>query len=236
MDKMLNAEKRDLNVKAGRVRKAGFVPACVYGHEVKSTPIQISKWDMKKCLASGALKVELKVGTTTHLVAIEEVQKTYSNEIIHVAFHALKQNEKTHMHVPIHLVGDAKGKEAGAVVMQQINELTVYGYPKDIPDEIVVNVAHLDVDDSVHVKDLVSKFKFEFHVDDLEKTLCVCHFPRIQEIPEAPVAEVAPVEGAEVVELAAAAGTTPAAPGTEKTPGVKEVAKKSDAKPEKKAA
>jgi large subunit ribosomal protein L25 len=204
MDMLLEAKKRDLTVKAGRLRRDGWIPCCVYGHDMGSTPIQIKEHIIRKCLRAGALKVDVSFDGKKQLVAIEEVQKSPTGkEIIHIAFHALKQNEKTHMHVPLHLEGVAKGKKEGGVVSQQINELNVYGYPKDIPDEIVVDVTDLEMDGSILVKDLMSEFKFEFDEADLEKAVAVCHYAKIQEEPEVETTEVeaAEGEGAEVTEL-----------------------------------
>ncbi len=226
MDIKIEATPRDPSVKAVQIRKQGFVPACVYGHDMKSTPIQIPYAVMHRALETGALKIEVKWGKSSQLVAIEEVQvNPRDRKLVHVAFHALKQNEKTWMYVPLHLVGEAKGKEEGGVLAQQINELNVYGYPKDISDELVIDVAHLELDESIHVSDLVSKFKVEFDSDDLEKTVVVCHYPRIQEIPETVVEEVA------AAEATPAEGTpAPAAPvdidSAKKKAPVEEVKKK----------
>ncbi len=193
MDKVLQATPRDLSTKATQVRKQGFVPASVYGHDMESTPIQIPYTAMWKVLHTGAIKCEVKWGSTTQLVAIEEVQKNpRDGKIVHVSFHALKSNEKTWMHIPIHLEGESEGKKAGGVMAQQLNEIYVHGYPKDIPDELVIDVSAVELDSSIHVKDILNKFpKLEVSEDDIEKTIVVCHYAKVVEF-EPDTTEVEP--------------------------------------------
>lgn len=218
MDLVIKAEPRDLGTKAVQIRKQGFIPASVYGHDFDSTPIQVPYHVFHKALKHGALKVEIKWSSHTQLVAIEEIQKNpRDNKVVHISFHALKQNEKTHMHVPLHFEGEAKGKKEGGVVMQQINELNVFGYPKDIPDEIVIDVTELKMDESIHVSDLVGKYKFEFAEEDLEKTVAVCHYPKIQEVSEPEAVEAAEADATPEGEAAPQESEAPAeAPVEEK--------------------
>ncbi len=181
MDLVLKAQERDLSVKGVTLRNQGFVPGCIYGHEFKSTPIQIAYTDLWKAVHSGAIKCEVKYGNKTQLVAIEEIQKNPKDgKYVHVSFHALKSNEKTWMHIPIHFKGESLGKKAGGIVSQQMNEVYVYGYPKDIPDELVFDISGLELDSSFHVSDMVKGYKFEVAEEDLEKTVVVCHYAKVQ--------------------------------------------------------
>jgi large subunit ribosomal protein L25 len=93
-----------------QVRKQGFVPGCVYGHDMDSTPIQVSYSKLQQILKKGALKLEVSIDGKKQLAAIEEVQRNPGDgKLVHISFHALKQNEKTWMHVPLHLEGESAG-------------------------------------------------------------------------------------------------------------------------------
>lgn len=212
MEMTIDAKKRDKGTNTGKVRKSGWVPGCIYGRGMQSVEIQIPLKDMKNCVARHAKKFTLKVaGMGTYTVGLQEIQRNaLGTEMLHVALHVLNNNEMTHLTVPIYFVGTAKGQASGGIIKETMHEITIKGYPKDLVDEIKVDVAALDLGDNIHVRDLVGKFKFTFSEHDMEKIIVTCGYPKLQSIETtAATTETtleAGAEGADA-EVAAAANT-----------------------------
>ena len=201
MDITLQAEKRDENVTSKTLRKTGWVPACVYGKDVKATSIKIPYLKLRACLAKHPTKLELDVkGDGKYLVGIEEVQRgNLGSNLVHISFHALNQNEKATLHVPVEFVGKAVGTTKGGILKEAIHEITIKGYPKDLPDKVSVDVSKLELGCSVHISDIANNYSFEFMADDMDKVLVSCSYPRVQSVDTTPEpTDVTPVEGVTV--------------------------------------
>ena len=78
----LKAEKRDMSIKAKKLRREGFVTGCIFGREMKeSIPLKMEKADVEKLL-----KVENKGGQ----VMLEVDGQTYDALIKEVDYNPLK--------------------------------------------------------------------------------------------------------------------------------------------------
>jgi large subunit ribosomal protein L25 len=84
--------------------------------------------------------------------------------LVHADLRRLAKGEKIEVTVPIHLVGEAVGlKEEGAVLNQQLREIKVLCEPSKIPEFLEIDVANLEVNESVHVSDLHVGEGIELH-------------------------------------------------------------------------
>ncbi len=73
----------------------------------------------------------------------------------HVDFYEIDRNQKIKTTVPIHIVGVPDGVRLGLGTMEQIeHDLTIRAFPSSIPHEIAVDVAALQVGDSIHLSDV----------------------------------------------------------------------------------
>jgi large subunit ribosomal protein L25 len=76
-------------------------------------------------------------------------------DVIHVDFHAVRADEKIHAAIPIEPVGEPNGvKNFGGVMEVAIHELDVECLPKDLPEIIRVDVSALNLNESIHIRDL----------------------------------------------------------------------------------
>lgn len=205
MEMTLNAKKRGNGTKAKQLIKQGWVPGCVYAKGLNHN-IQIPLKEIKECLKAHAHIFNLKIENVgTFMVGLEEVQKDTINHIVHhVSFHALNKNEKTTLDIEIELVGKSLGEASGAMMYHLTREVTVKGYPKDIPDKLTVDVSKLEVGDVIHLSDIAKNYKFEFFPEDMDKVLAKCSYAKVVELPEA-APETTVVESITPVEPAAAA-------------------------------
>lgn len=196
-----------------RMRKAGNIPAALYGRKVKPANIQVHGKTFSKLLegsASDNILVSLKIsGAEDQLALVQEVQHDYlRGGILHVDFHAVAADEEIHANVPVVTVGEAKGQKQGGLVEAIHHEIEVRCLPKDLPESIQIDVSNLELGQGVHVGEI----KFP------EGVLCrlgsdvvivMCEEPKVEAEPE-PAAAAAPAAGAAPA-AAPAAGAAPAA-------------------------
>lgn len=194
MNVILHAQLRDPSLKAKQLRNQGLVPGCIYGKSTEPCNIQIKQSDLEKCLKLGAVKLHLKVGNTKYFTSIQEVQKgNMGTELQHISLHAFDSNEKVTMHVPVHLTGKAIGQTTGGVLKQQLSEVTITGLAKDLPDELVVDVAKLELGGCIHISDIPTNANFKIK-ESGDQVLVACGHPKIQEITDTPSPTIEPVE------------------------------------------
>jgi large subunit ribosomal protein L25 len=158
----LKAEPRSLagTTAAKAIRKAGKVPATIYGRHQAPQSLQLDARTLSLALGkvSGEhVLVNLEIsGSGTMLALIQDVQHhPVKRHILHLDFHALKEDETMHTTVPVVGFGEPIGvKSSGALLEQIIRALEVECLPKDLPDTIVVDISALNIGDSIHVNQI----------------------------------------------------------------------------------
>ncbi|MTI48799.1 50S ribosomal protein L25 [Sporosalibacterium faouarense] len=155
----LKVELREGNGKrsANKLRREGFVPAVIYGHNKETKTIKVNNNELEKILKrhghSGTINIELEKEQVSAI--IKEIQKGVVKEgVLHVDFQQLSAGEKIKMAIPINLVGKEKVETSSTIVQQQISELEIQCLPKDIPQSITADVSNLEVGKSLEVGDL----------------------------------------------------------------------------------
>ena len=145
----LKAEKRDMSIKAKKLRREGFVTGCIFGREMKeSIPLKMEKADVEKLLKveNKGGQVMLEVDGQTYDALIKEVDynplKGYVDEI---DFQALVSNEKVHSVAEIHLVN--LDKLAAGVPQQMLQEISFKALPAALVEKVEVDVGDLKVGD-----------------------------------------------------------------------------------------
>jgi large subunit ribosomal protein L25 len=181
----LNAEIRDGNGKAlaGRMRRSSKVPCIMYGVDDTSVSLAVDSQEVEKMLSGSHSIIELKYDGQEQGVVIRDIQyHPVKGNIIHVDFLRVKAGQEIKIEVPIKFVGESEGVRLGGVFQEQKSELTITTLPKYLPEEIVVDISALEVNDAIHVSDLVvENFTIE---DDPEETVCSVVPPKKIEEPE----------------------------------------------------
>lgn len=144
-----------------KIKAQGGVPAVIYGGKTEPESLQIRKRDISILLsrASGEnilveLEIEGEAGGRTALV--QEVQHSpLGGDILHVDFHAVSMDEMIEADVPLEPTGIAEGvKTFGGLLEQNVRSLEIECLPRDLPDVITVDVSHLNIGDSIHVREI----------------------------------------------------------------------------------
>ncbi|HDP67564.1 MAG TPA: 50S ribosomal protein L25 [Candidatus Marinimicrobia bacterium] len=140
-----------------QLRKEGKIPAVYYFHREKPLPLAVDLKELRSAIHSGAHIIELQMGNKKHICIIRDLQHDpVSDEIIHADFMGITLQEDITVDVPIVVEGSAIGvKNFGGVLAQHLWEIEVKCKATDIPDNFTVNVANLNIGDSITVGDLV---------------------------------------------------------------------------------
>jgi large subunit ribosomal protein L25 len=144
-----------------KIKAQGAIPAIIYGGKNKAEALQVSRRDISLLLshASGEnILVELEIDgeKAGRLALMQEVQHApLGGDILHVDFHAVSMDEMIEADVPLEPSGIPEGvKTFGGLLEQNLRSLEIECLPRDLPDVITVDVSHLNIGDSIHVREL----------------------------------------------------------------------------------
>jgi large subunit ribosomal protein L25 len=157
----LETQRREvLGKKVRSLRQEGLVPAILYGHEIKSLPLQVDEQDLNRVLtqAGGHRLISLKVGEAKRQMALaRDVQwDVITGKPIHVDFYAVVMTEKLTTQVPLVFAGEAPAaEEVGVILLQGLDEIEIECLPGDLIEAIEVDLSGLEeMDQAIYVKDL----------------------------------------------------------------------------------
>jgi large subunit ribosomal protein L25 len=144
---------------ARALRRAGSVPAVIYGHKREPMSLSISTRELERLLervSAETTVVELSIDGKVSRTLIREIQKhPYKNQLVHVDFQELVAGEQITVNVPLVIIGTSIGVRSFAGILDQtMRELEVTVLPSAIPNHIDVDVSALNIGDSIHVRDL----------------------------------------------------------------------------------
>src|SRR6202167_5232018 len=232
----LVAEFRETQGKGAsrRLRHEGKVPAILYGGHADARALTLSHQKLLILLDNERFYstiLSLKVGDQTQAAILKDVQRhPFKNEIVHIDFQRVEENEKIRISIPLHFKGAAISpgvKSQGGLVSHMRNDVEVSCLPKDLPEFIEVDISGLSLNESIHLSQL--KIPDGVHLVDLAKedaAVVAIHSPRAEE-PEPTAAAAA---GAPAAEGAAGAAGAAGGDAAKKAEPAKADAKKEPAK------
>ena len=143
-----------------RLRRSGQIPANLYGGGRDPTPLSLEENRIRKQIENEAFAAHIltvKVEGEESQAVLKSVHRDpVTDRVIHMDFQRISARSEIHMHVPLHFVNeeDCPGKRAGGIVTHLLVEVEVGCLPKDLPEYVEVDMASLDVGDSVHLSEL----------------------------------------------------------------------------------
>jgi large subunit ribosomal protein L25 len=159
-DYTIDAEVREVTgKKVGALRRAGIVPATIYGPKQEPVNVQIPYRPLEITLAKagGSHLIQLHTGKTKQTVLVRAVQRNpISRKIMHVDFFALDMKAKLRTDVPVHYVGESPAVAAKqGVLVTGPTTLHIELLPSKLMTHITVDVSTLaEVGAAIHVRDL----------------------------------------------------------------------------------
>ena len=140
---------------ARRARLQNKVPAVVYHSGVEATPLSVDKISLNKALRTGQMIFEVNVEDKNQFVLVKEIQyHPVTDEIIHIDFQKVKEDEKISLEVAIRSTGEAQGVKLGGLLVQMLNSVTVKCKPAEIPEFIEIDVTDMEMSTNLFVKDI----------------------------------------------------------------------------------
>ena len=207
-----------------KIRLQGWVPAIYYGIGREPMTIEVDKKEFSAVVRNKKLThlfdLGLSGGQGASIAVVREVQRHVINDdlFLNIDFQHVAMDKKVTIDCPLELTGIPIGvKEAGGVLGRPVKTLTIECMPTEIPEKISIEVSHLEIGDSIHVRDVkIPKVVIKASPDEV---LAVVTQPTREEEVAKPAEEAVTEEGAlaaapaEGAAAAAAPGAAPAAPG-----------------------
>ena len=188
-----------------KLRATGRVPAVIYGRQAKPQNLEISSKEITDLIhhsISENLLVDLSVESDARakrLALVQEIQHhPLDGNVLHVDFHEVTENEKVVVMVPLETAGEATGvKNSGGVLEHIVFKLKVRALPKDLPEQIVVDVSHLELGKAIHLGEIKTPAGVEI-IGDKDIAVISVAMPRAEEEVAAVAAEGEAVSAGDV--------------------------------------
>lgn len=187
---VLKATKRTvIGKQVNALRRAGQLPAVIYGHHVEPIAITLDAHEagIRLSRVSSSALVTLDVDGKEYPALVRERQRNYvKNVLIHVDFLAVSLTEKLRAKVSISLTGASLAvKDYNAVLVTGLDQLEVECLPQDLPERITLDISGLaQIGDGLHVRDIKLSDKVEV-LDDPDEMIVLATAPKVDETEEA---------------------------------------------------
>lgn len=185
MEKLtLKAKVRELSKKDLKdVRKAGQIPAVVYGRGFDNQYLLIDAKEYKKVYSAAGestiINLEIEGKDPLGVIIHDQQKDPLTSQPIHIDFYQVRMDEKIETEIELEFIGEPKAvKELGGILVKSRDSLQVKCLPGDLVKEIKVDVSGLATfDDVMRIKDLDIPEKIEV-LDDLNLTVALVTAPR----------------------------------------------------------
>ncbi len=157
------ANKRDAQGTSAsrRLRHAGKVPGVLYGGKGAVQAIEVEHNPLfhalrKEKFHASILDMELD-GKSERVLLRDFQMHPYRPLVLHIDFQRVSEDQKIHMRVPLHFVGQENSpavKLGAGLISHVMSEVDVACLPKDLPEFIEVDLSGLQAHETVRVRDL----------------------------------------------------------------------------------
>lgn len=197
----IGAKNRDLVTTSPKaIRREGFIPAVLYGHNVESTNLSVPSNEFEKLFRKAGESTLIELTTEdgkVHNVLIQEVQRHFlTTKPIHVDFLQVNMTETLKATVALEFIGESLAVKAeGGVLVKVMNEVEVECLPMDLPHNIEVDISAIkNFSDHITVKDLKVSSKVKI-LTDADEVVAKVQPPRNVE------AELTPTEPVDISQV-----------------------------------
>lgn len=159
----LDAETRSDKGKGAsrRLRRAGKVPAIVYGGEGEAQPITLDQNQVTHRLENEAFYshiLTLNVDGKPQEAILRDLQRhPIKPAILHMDFNRISQDRVIHVRVPLHFLNEDKCvgvKQEGGVISKVQTEVEVACLPKDLPEFINIDIQDMRIGQAIHLSEI----------------------------------------------------------------------------------
>jgi large subunit ribosomal protein L25 len=206
---------------ARRTRKAGNIPAVVYGAFQDAVSVAVNPKELNKIIRSSTglntiFNLSIAGGETTPVMVVDQQVDPIRGHLLHADFKRIDLTKRIRITVPVHTEGEAAGVKVQGGLLEVISRaIEIECLPDEIPERFVVNVTELMIGQSKRASDVALSGSMKL-ISAPDTVIAHAVAMRAEEV-------AAPVEGAE-------AAVTPAA-GTAAEPEVIKKGKKEEEAP-----
>jgi large subunit ribosomal protein L25 len=152
----LKVQRRNMETKAKKLRREGYVTGNLFGKEIEgSIPLQIEKQEAERiereCMKGSQLYLELD-GKTYDVLIKEMDYRPMDHQILEMDFQALVKGEKVHSVAEVILLNKEKVTEG--VLEQLLEEIAYKATPEELVEKVEIDCAALRLGDTLKVADL----------------------------------------------------------------------------------
>jgi large subunit ribosomal protein L25 len=200
-----------------RLRNAGQTPGIIYGGTGAAVKITLDHNALYHALKKETFHssiLDMEVDGKAERVLLRDFQvHAYKQLVLHVDFQRVDAKQKIHVKIPLHFVNaeiSPAVKLSGGIISHVLSDLEISCLPKDLPEFIEVDLANLEVGNSIHLSDikLPAGVTPVIHGGQDNPTIATASIPAGKVESDAEVAAAA--AAAPAADGAAAPGTPPA--------------------------
>ncbi len=192
---------------ARATRRAGRVPAIIYGNKLDSVLISLDPVDLAHQLTGPGFfsrVFDVKVNGETHRVLARDLQTDpVTDRPLHVDF--MRFSAATRINVDVQVLfkneEESPGLKRGGVLNVVRHAVEMICAPDSIPESITVDLTGLDIGDSVHISDISLPDDVQLTIADRDFTVATVVAPSALKTVEEEEAEAAAAAEAEALAL-----------------------------------
>ena len=176
-----------------RLRREDHIPGVVYGHGMDPISISVVRRDLRLALSGPAgvnTVLDLTVDGKVYPAIVKEMQRhPVRRNVSHIDFIQVDLNEEITIAIPLRLEGEAKAViDEGGLVDPAVDTIEVRTTPRNIPNEIVIDITDLTMDSVITLGDIKLPAGVTA-IADPETAIVTVLVTREEELPEAEAAE-----------------------------------------------
>jgi large subunit ribosomal protein L25 len=161
----LEAQRREAGRSNARsLRRQSRVPGIFYFHGEEPIPISVHELALRPLIyttESHLVRMRLDDGSEKTCVLKDMSFDPITDRPTHFDLQGVAANETIRVEIPIVLVGQSVGqRNSGGIIEFSLHKLEVECFPHDIPDHIEVDITDLDINQGIHVSDLLKVSNF----------------------------------------------------------------------------
>ncbi len=183
----INAQRRTERGKGAsrRLRRAGYIPAIIYGVGKEPISLTLSHNELLKHLEHEAFYsriLTVNIDNQPEKAVLKDLQRhPYRPLIMHLDLQRVSDTKKLQMRIPLHFIHEdqCQGvKQEGGIISHHAAEVEIRCLPKDLPEFIEVDLQHVELNKILHLSDLVLPEGVEFVGKALDVPVVSVHLAR----------------------------------------------------------
>ncbi len=158
--------------KVKKVRDEGMTPGVIYGRN-ENILVSFSTNELDRHLAYHGVgsRVEFKYGAKNLSCIVKDIQKNpVTRKVVHVDLQLLVEGEKIKVRIPVHVHGRENVEDKRTVVQDTLHEIEISAFPKDLIDNVSIDITGMTVGDVVTIADIAKTLSPDIEIlDDADR-------------------------------------------------------------------